>query len=100
MPFIPPLGKQSDLCDFKARLATQQILGQPGLHRKTLSKTSKTKKKHPNMNRHAHQNLKVHFINQFSSAQALSCTCSKETKEQQTGGHSMALQTAQGTECK
>lgn len=42
--FHPPTEKQSDLCDFKVRLATQQILGQPGLYRKTIKNKEKTSK--------------------------------------------------------
>jgi hypothetical protein len=39
MPLVPALGRQRqvDFCEFKASLVTEQVTGQPGLHRKALS---------------------------------------------------------------
>jgi hypothetical protein len=54
MSLIPALGRQ--ISEFKASLVYKVSLGQPGLHRETLSqkpkpKTKKTPKQNKNMNR-------------------------------------------------
>jgi hypothetical protein len=39
IPLIPELGRQrqADLCEFEASMGTEQVPGQPGLHREILS---------------------------------------------------------------
>jgi hypothetical protein len=46
MPLILAVGRQrqADLCEFKAKLV-YRVLGQPGLHRETLSGKQKQKQK-------------------------------------------------------
>jgi hypothetical protein len=50
MLLIPALGKQrqADICEFKVSLSTEQVQGQPGHHRETLSLENKNKQTNKN----------------------------------------------------
>jgi hypothetical protein len=62
MPLIPALGKQRQISEFEASLVYRvSFPGQPGLHRETLSRKTKTK---PNQTKTKNKNTqkKRHWI--------------------------------------